>query len=147
MTLTPVPNGAKAFYVARRTRCIAKTMESGAKEKHSSFREGNQTWCLSPKEPAFDPLAKGFYLKRLPAAREGALLAQGLSQSLSDGPKLQGVVYSGTLGPSTFKRPIIFVAVPPGGRSRQHGHPGSRYFVLAACCALQTANDPSLGNI
>ena len=58
-TLTPAPNGAKVFYVARRTRCIAETTESWPKEKYFFFREGDQTWFLSPEEPVFDPLAKG----------------------------------------------------------------------------------------
>ena len=41
LTLTPAPNGAKEFYIACRTRCIAKATESWSKETYSFFREGN----------------------------------------------------------------------------------------------------------
>ena len=44
ITLTPAPNGAKVFYIARRTRCIAENTvsltESWLKETYYFGREG-----------------------------------------------------------------------------------------------------------
>ena len=51
MTLTPAPNGAKAFNIAYRTS------ESWQRKKFF-FGEGTQTQCLSSEELAFGPSAK-----------------------------------------------------------------------------------------
>ena len=52
MTLTPAPNGAKEFYIARRTSKLIKG-------KNPSSARGDRTQCLSSEEPAFNPSAKG----------------------------------------------------------------------------------------
>ena len=57
VTLTPLPNGIKVFCITRRIRCIAetRTTESYSNEKTFLLLRGDQTWCLSPKEPVLDP--------------------------------------------------------------------------------------------